>query len=82
MILVLIKTLNSIILQVLCENYPFLKHWALFCSANQCIISSQTERKLVSLMTKKINLFQDEDEDDNLGARLFWVERVDGQAWS
>ena len=30
-----------------------------------------------------MNLYLDEDEEDqNLGARLFWVERVDGQAWS
>ena len=29
-----------------------------------------------------MNLYLDEDEDENLGARLFWVERVDGQAWS
>ena len=81
--MILVLTLRSIILQVLCKNYAFLKHRALFCSANQCKIFSQIGRKLLSLMTKKINLFQDEDEDDkNLGARLFWVERVDGQAWS
>ena len=78
MILVLKRTLHSIILQVLCKNYPFLKHKALFCSANQCIISSQIGRD-----DRKLNLFLDEDEDDqNLGGRLFWVERVDGQAWS
>ena len=30
-----------------------------------------------------MNLYLDEDEDEkNLGGRLFWVERVDGQAWS
>ena len=76
------RTLHSIILQVLCKNYPFLKHRALSFNANQCIISSQIGRKLVSLMTK-MNLYLDEDEDDqNLGGRLFWVERVDGQAWS
>ena len=30
-----------------------------------------------------MNLYLDKDEDEkNLGARLFWMERVDGQAWS